>query len=246
MPSVLRLAGRMTLFAVSLGACGVPERIALPVPVPLTQGGTTVVAAGAGLTAEFGDGLLGQELFRTEQVSIGLMGAIGDRVGLTIATYSETGLNGESGEFVRGKVRLGPLAGPSSSVAVAVAYATTSRVSGDLQDEDVRAFDFAIPAEFLLSTSSDHRLDLSAYGSPRLIVERYDDHLNRAESLEATHWGILAGVHARVRHVHLFGELSLLHLGARTVRGVTLGSDWMAVPSIGMAIHLGPPHRWGR
>jgi len=246
MSSALCRTGRMALFALSLGACGFPERIALPVPVPLTQGGTTVMAAGAGLTAEFGDGLLGQELFRTELVSIGLMGAIGDRVGLTIATYSETGSNGEGGTFVRGKVRVGPLAGPSSSVAVAVAYATTSRVSGDLQDEEVRAFDVAIPAEFLLSASADHTLDFGAYAAPRLIVERYDDHLNRAESLDATHWGILAGIHARARHVHLFAELTLLHLGARTVRGMPLGPDWMAVPSIGLAIHLGPPHRWGR
>ena len=246
MPASYRSSGPALLLVLSVAACGVPERIALPIPVPQAQGGTTVVASGAGLTGEFGDGLLGQELYRTELVSAGLMGGIGDRVGLTIATYDETGSNGQSGTFVRGKVRVGPMLGPSSSVAVAIAYSESSRISGQLQDDDVRAFDVAFPAEFLLTTSADHRLDLGAYGAPRVIIERYDDHLNRAESLDATHWGVLAGIHARVRHLHLFGELSLLRLAARTVRGEALGADWMVVPSIGIAVHLGPPHRWGR
>ena len=242
----IRVSALSALLVLSVAGCGVPERIALPVPVPLTQGGTTVVAQGIGAAAEFGDGLLGQELFRSELFTVGLMGAVGDRVGVSVASYSETGSNGESGAFVRGKVRIGPLLGRSSSLAIGVGFATTSRVSGQLQDERVRVFDLAVPAEFLVASDADGVRDLSAYGSPRLMIERYDDNLDRAESLHTAHWGVLAGLHGRIGHVHLFGELNLLRLGARTVRGESFGSDWMVVPAIGVAVHVGPPHRWGR
>ena len=59
--------------AALLAGCEAPARIALPAPVPLTQGGTVVPAHGAGLGIDFGDGFLGQELMRTEILAVGLM-----------------------------------------------------------------------------------------------------------------------------------------------------------------------------
>ena len=74
----------------ALAGCGVPERIVLPMPIPLTQGGTVVPANGAGIGFDFGDGFLGQELMRTEMIAAGLLGGLGDRVGISVYTFSET------------------------------------------------------------------------------------------------------------------------------------------------------------
>ena len=238
-PALLVLAG-------TAAGCGVPERFALPVPIPLTQGATTVPAQGAGGLVEFGDGLGGQELLRTEVLAPGIVGAVGDRVSLSFHPFTETRGNQVDGVYLRAKVRAGPVFGPRSSVGVAFSVTASERSLGDVQDERVRSFDLAVPSELLLTSSDDQRLDLSGYLAPRIVVERYDDRLDPAQTLHTTHWGALAGLHGRLGHLHLFAELTLLHLAGRTVRGATLGSDWMAIPALGVALHFGPPHRWGR
>jgi hypothetical protein len=174
------------------------------------------------------------------------VGAVGDRVSFSVHPFTETRENELTGLYLRAKARIGPLLGPRSSVGIALAFTTSDRESGTVQDERVRTFDVAVPAEFLLSERDDHRADLSGYLSPRIVVERYDDRLDPAENLRTAHWGALAGLHGRLGHLHLFGELNLLHLAARTVRGVAYRSDWMVVPALGLTFHFGPPHRWGR
>lgn len=231
--------------AVVLAGCGVPERIVLPAPIPLTQGGTVVPANGAGFGLDFGDGFLGQELLRTEMLAGGLLGGIGDRVGLAIYSFSETRENDQGGTFIRGKVRAGPLVGPRSSVALAFAYATSSREAGSVQDERVTTLDFSVPAERYLSGDSAGRQEVSAYAGPRIVFERYEDRLDPGETLEATHAGLLAGLHGRTGRFHVFGELSLLHSPGRVVRGQSYESRWMVIPSLGVALHFGPAHRWG-
>jgi len=248
MRSFSRLPDRVTNFAVAafLAGCGVPERIPLPAPVPLTQGGTVVPAHGAGLGIDFGDGFLGQELLRTEILSVGLIGGLGDRVGVALYSFNETRQNDQGGTFIRMKVRAGPLLGPKSSVAAAFAYSTSSRVSGSLQDERVTTLDLAIPAEWLLAASADGWHELSAYLGPRIMFENYDDRLTPGESLEATHAGGLAGFHGRAGRFHLFGELNFLHFPGRIVRAQSYHSGWMVIPSVGIALHFGPSHRWGK
>lgn len=232
--------------AALLAGCEAPARIALPAPVPLTQGGTVVPAHGAGLGIDFGDGFLGQELMRTEILAVGLVGGLGDRVGAAFYNFNETQENDQGGTFIRMKVRAGPLLGPKTSVAAAFAFATSSRVSGDLQDERVTTLDLAVPAERLLAASADGWHELSGYLGPRIIFENYDDRLTPGESLEATHVGGLAGIHGRAGRFHLFGELNYLHLPGRVVRGQSYDGGWMVVPSVGVALHFGPSHRWGK
>jgi hypothetical protein len=248
MRSFYRPPDRVVTLAVAalVAGCGVSERIPLPAPVPLTQGGTVVPAHGAGIGIDFGDGFLGQELMRTEILSVGLIGGLGDRVGAALYSFNETRANDQGGTFIRMKVRAGPLLGPKSSVAAAFAFATSSRVSGDLQDERVTTLDLAVPAERLLAASADGRHELSAYLGPRIIFENYDDRLTPGESLEATHAGGLAGIHGRAGRFHLFGELNFLHFPGRIVRGQSYDGGWMVIPSVGFALHFGPSHRWGK
>ncbi len=238
---------RAALAAVAgaLTGCGVPERIILPVPISLTQGGTVVPANGAGFGFDFGDGFLGQELMRTEMFAGGLLGGIGDRVGLAVYSFSETRANNQGGTFIRGKVRAGPLLGPLSSVALAFAYALSSREAGSVQDERVTSLDFSVPAERMLWGDSAGRQDFSAYVGPRVVFENYEDRLDPRETLETTHAGLLVGIHGRTGRFHLFGELSLLHSPARVVRSQSYDGRWMVIPSLGMALHFGPAHRWG-
>ena len=229
-----------------LAGCGVPERIVLPVPIPLTQGGTVVPANGAGFGFDFGDGFLGQELLRTEMIAAGILGGIGDRVGISIYSFNETRDNNQGGTFIRGKVRAGPLLGPRSSVALAFAFATSKREVGGVQDERARTVDFSVPAERFLWGDSAGRQEVSAYAGPRIVFETYEDRLDPRETLEATHAGLLAGVHGRTGRFHVFGELNLLHSPGRSVRGQPYESRWMVIPSLGLALHFGPAHRWGR
>lgn len=240
--------GRPAVVAVSalLAGCGVPERIVLPAPIPLTQGGTVVPANGAGFGFDFGDGLLGQELLRTEMISAGILGGLGDRVGLSIYSFNETRENDQGGTVVRMKLRGGPLLGPKSSVALALAYASSSREAGTVQDERVTSVDLAIPAERLLAISRTRRQEVSAYAGPRVIFQKYEDRLDPGETLEATHAGLLVGLHGRASNFHLFGELSFMHLAGRVVRGQSYDAGWMVVPALGMAVHIGPVHRWGQ
>lgn len=232
--------------AALLVGCGVPERIVLPAPVPLTQGGTVVPANGGGVGFEFGDGFLGQELLRTEMIAAGLIGGIGDRVGIAVFGFNETRENDQGGTFVRLKVRAGPLLGPRTSVAVAGAFATSSREAGSVQDERVTTLDFTVPVERLLATNTTAQQELSAYAGPRIIFENYEDRLDPGETLEATHPGLLVGLHGRLSNFHLFGELNFLHLPGRTVRERAYEGGWIVIPSLGMAVHFGPVHRWGR
>lgn len=248
MPSLavsFRAARLLVVLAVAPG-CGVPERFALPVAIPLTQGGTAVPAHGGGGAIEFGDGLLGQELMRTEILSLGLLGGVADRFSFSFNSFTETRGNEMEGAFLRAKGRIGSVLGPESSVAVALAFSTSSRQVEPVQDERVTTVDFAVPAEFLLASSATRRQDVGGYVAPRVVFERYVDRLDESETLSAAHWGALAGVHARAGNVHLFGELNLLHVSGRTVRGETFEGGLMLIPAIGLAIHLGQAHRWGR
>ena len=236
----------LILLAGLLAGCGEPERIMLPAPIPLTQGGTVIPASGAGLGFDFGDGFLGQELLRTEMIAGGLLAGIGDRIGLSYFSFSETRENQQGGTFVRAKVRAGPLFGQRSSVALAFAYATSSRVAGSVQDERVTTLDVSVPAERLLTRDSNGSQELSAYAGPRLVFEHYEDRLDPRETLKATHAGVLAGLHARTGRFHVFGELSFLRSPGRVVRGQPYDAQWMVIPSVGLALHFGPAHRWDR
>ncbi|HEU4828395.1 MAG TPA: hypothetical protein VFT04_04295, partial [Gemmatimonadales bacterium] len=122
----------------------------------------------------------------------------------------------------------------------------SSRQAASVQDERVTSIDLAIPVERLLATSLNRRQEVSAYAGPRVIVQNYEDRLDPGETLEATHAGVLVGLHGRTSNFHLFGELSFMHLAARVVRGQSYDAAWMVVPSLGMAVHFGPVHRWGR
>jgi hypothetical protein len=242
----MRFRAGIVVLAAGSGACE-PTRFALPVPLALTQGATAVPARGFGGGIEFGDGFRGQELMRTEALSAGFTGGIGDRASVSVHHFFETrGEERVEGNILRAKVRAASLTGPASSIGVAISYTWTGRDAGSAQNERVRTVDLAVPAEWLVVSSPTAPRDLSMYAGPRMLFERYTDRLDPVENLNATLWGGVYGLHGRLGDFHLFAEASLIHVPARTVRGTPLASDWTLIPAFGASLYIGRSHDWGR
>lgn len=231
--------------AVGSFGCGGPVRRALPSPFPLVYGGVPVPAEGVGGSIEFGDGFRGQEQIRTEAVAAGLVVGIRDLIAVSLNTYSETQSNGLGGTFARLKIGVGRPFGPRSSLGVHLATAWTEEQADTVQDERLRSYDAAVPAEFLLWSNPRGPGKFSAYIGPRVVLERYTDRLNAAGSLNFSHWGILGGAHANVGILDLFAEANLAHVPVTRYRGQSYGGYWTVIPTVGLTLHAGRSHRWG-
>ena len=231
--------------AAASAACG-PTRLALPVPLAVTQGATAVPAQGVGGGLEFADAFGGQELARTEVLAAALTGGLRDRVSVSANYFSETRYDRVEGTILRAKVRAGSLTGPASNVGVVLSYTWTSREDGPAQNERVGTLDLAVPAEWLLATDRLAITDLSMYVGPRVLFERYTDLLDRAGDMNATLWGGVYGLHGRFRNIHIFAEASLVHSPGRTVRGTRFNGDWTVIPAFGLSLYYGRSHSWGR
>lgn len=248
LPRVAVSAGIFALAAVANTACA--ARLALPSPFPMTYGGTTIPARGVAGGLEFGDGLSGQEVERTEILSLNLGASVADRISVSGAIFGEkaafeTFSDEPSGSLWRIKARLGELFGPRSSVAAHVAIATIDRKILPAQDESVRTLDFSAPAEFLL-TEPVERFRGSVYAGPRLTFESYRDHLDQRQDAQHLYGGVLTGAHLSYGILHLFGEATLLYVPHASFHDVTYGGRLTVMPAVGVLLRIGPDHKWDR
>ncbi len=238
LPSVLTLA---LLFNASCA----PSRRALTAPLLLSEGATPVPAAGVGISVDAGDGLRGPELRRTEYFSFGLRAGVAERVSVSFNGFEDARQGGTSGAFVRAKLLLANPFGPRSSLGLHSAAIWAERVASDLQNDELRAFDLAVPLEFLLSPTEESGA-ISFFVGPRILFEDYTDNLNPSESVSAVIAGILGGVHLRLGHLHLFGESSVVYVPEASYMGQTNNGRLMVVPTGGIVFHIGSPYKWSK
>ena len=229
---------------VVFGGCADPSRRALPVPFPLTYGGTPVPAHGGGLSLEFGDGLRGQELERTELLGGGIFVGVNDVFNVALNGYEETRDRGLSGTTLRIKIRAGSPFGPQSSLGIHAAAVWTSRTTSE-QDEAVYAVDVALPIEFRLGRETGERNYFSVYVGPRAVFENYTDRREPIESMKVLHAGAVGGMHISIGVFHLFAEATAAYIPTNVYQGQTFGGHMTLVPATGAAIHFGRPYNWG-
>lgn len=230
----------------ALGACATYARVPLAVPLPTVGGARPATPQGLELVASFGDGVWGQEQERAEMVGGGLALAVADRVEIAFSSHQSTREvttgtgdrhNGEPTVALRGKMRLGDLLTDRVSVAVHAAYMNSSRVSGDVQDEAMTAWDVAIPVEFYPGGRGFVDYRWSLYAGPRLVSQSFEDRLAGAESTGSL-VALLIGGAARWRHFSLAGEVNF----ARTtpmIPGVpSADAGWIVLPVLGLRAML--------
>ena len=115
-----------------------------------------------------------------------------------------------------------------------------------LPREQLRVVDLAVPTEFLISQPPVHPWDtrFSVYLGPRVAIEHYDDLDNPDQSLAATYYGLLGGLHLTAGFFHLFAEATLTHVPQNQYQGQTYGDRWTVMPAIGMVFHVGRAYSW--
>jgi hypothetical protein len=233
---------------VTLGCVSCAARVALPLPYPLTYGGTTIPAKGVAGGLEFGDGLGGQERQRAEILNFNLGIGVADRISVSGAMYGRPGAfsimgHDPMGSLWRVKARLGELFEARSSVSVHVGLATVDRTSLPAQRESLRTVDVAVPAEFLLTDPAERR-KVSVYVGPRATRESYRDYLDPRQDVQDVYGGVLGGVHLADGVLHLFGEVTLLYVPENTFHNVTYGGRLTVMPAVGVLLRLGTDHKW--
>ncbi len=232
------------LVALTATACAEPVRRALPAPLTLTMGAVPVPANGVGRSFEFNDGFRGQELGRTEMIAGGLLAGRSDAFSLGIYAYGETREDGVGGTLLRLKVPLGRLA-PRNIVALHAATASTSRRSGDEQDEALTTVDVAVPVAFRVDSWQGDRKFIAVYLGPRLVYEHYADNRLPSETMNAVLPGALFGVHLGLAALHLFAEATLAYVPENRYQGRLYGGRMALMPALGAALQLGRSFRWG-
>lgn len=232
---------------VTLGCAScAPKRIALQSPFPLTYGGTTIPAKGVAGGVEFGDGLAGQEVDRTDTMNLNLSIGIADRVSVSVARYGEPPFlfsDEPFGSVWRVKVRLGELFGPRSSVSVHAGFATIDRKDLPAQQESLQTVDVAAPAEILLSDPAKQE-KASVYVGPRVTRESYRDHLDPQQDMQHVYAGVLGGMHFSLGFLHVFSEATLLYVPRNTFHNVTYGGRLTVMPEVGILLRVGQDHKW--
>ena len=193
--------------------------------------------------SEFGDGLRGQEVQRAEVLNLNLGIGVLDRVNVSTAAYGGNEESDSTGRLWRVKVRLGELFGSRSSVSVHVGLATTHRDDPPAQQESLRTFDVAVPAEILLTDPAQRRKG-SVFVGPRVTRESYRDDLDRRQDMHSIYAGVLGGAHLRYGVLHLFAESTLLYVPKSTLHNVTYGGRLTVMPAVGVLPRVGPDHKW--
>ena len=82
------------------------------------------------------------------------------------------------------------------------------------------------------------------YVGPRVTRELYIDNLDPAQSMRNVYVGALGGAHYRFGVLHLFGEMTALHVPTSVRNQVRYGGRWTVMPSVGVLIRLGTDHQW--
>jgi hypothetical protein len=230
-------------------ACYEPQtRLPLPAPFPVTGGATTVPGNGVGLSVELADGLRGPELERGELRGGGITIGTDDRVSLGYL-YQETS-DPDSGvtlhvgvKLGRLKVRMGQPFGARSEVAVYGAVGSSERTLDTLQDDRLHVWELAVPAEFLLSEPrSSPRA--SVFVGPRVVFERYEDHVRPDQSFNIVFPGALGGLHLVAGHLELFIESTLVYVPENSYLGARSGGRLTVMPALAAALRFGPAFRW--
>lgn len=233
--------GRAALPAILLivaGACTQSVRVPLAVPLPAVGGARPVAPQGIQLIAEFGDGVWGQEQERAEMRGVGIGFSVGDRGEMTWDEYNSTRAvtdsvgghhTGSLTRSVRGKVRLWDSPSGQVAVGVHVARLKARRTTGSVQDEELRAWDIAVPVEFYHFSGDSLPSRFRIYAAPRVVLQSFQDRQTQA-STNGTMFGGLGGISGRWRFVAVAGELNLLHRPAMESPGVTSTSGWIVLP----------------
>jgi hypothetical protein len=222
-------------------SCIESVRVPLAVPLPSVGGTRPATPQGIEFLGEFGDGVWGQEQERAEMAGGGIGFALQERVEVTTSTYTSTRSvrtesgddhTGESTSGFRGKMRIFDL-GARASLGVHVGHMSAQRDRTDVQNDELTAWDIALPLEFYPKgrTFADYRLGL--YIAPRLVAQRFEDRLTR-ESTKGRMVAALAGVAARWRYVALTGELNFARTPTMEFRDVTFPGGWILLPMGGI------------
>ncbi len=230
-------------------ACAEPRtRLPLPALFPVIGGATPVPGNGVGLSLELADGLRGPELGRGEVRGGGISAGAGDRASLGYL-YQETS-DAASGvtlhvgvKLGRFKVRVGQLFGVRSEVAVYGAIASSERARSGLQEDRLHTWEFALPAEFLV-TDPQASSRASLFVGPRVVFERYEDRLRPDQSFDTIFPGVVGGLHLALGHVELFVESTLAYVPRNSYLGVPSGSRLAVMPALSAAVRVGPAFRW--
>lgn len=213
-------------------------RVPLAVPLPAVGGARPAGPQGIHLLAEFGDGVWGQEQERAEMAGLGISVSFLDRGEATWSNYASTRQvrdstgNAHSGELTRsvlGKLRIWDFREGQVSVGVHVARMHGRRTQGRVQNEEITAWDVALPVE-LYRLPWNLGLDrMGVYAAPRVVLEAFYD--RQTEITRAgTMMGGLAGISGRWRYVALAGELNVLNRPSIDYQGVPSGSGWILLP----------------
>lgn len=236
-PGICRL-GLLGGLLFGLPGCIDDVRVPLAVPLPAVGGARPAAPQGIQLLAEFGDGVWGQEQERAEMAGIGLSLSILDRGEATWSEYwstrqvmDSTG-SAHSGELTRsvsGKLRLADLGGGQVSLGIHVARMQARRTVGLVQDEELTAWDIALPVELGRLPWAFQQDRLRVYAAPRVVLQDFQDRQTPV-SRQGAMMGGLAGVSGRWRHVAVAGELNVLHRPSMDYPGVRSGSGWIVLP----------------
>ena len=254
------------LLLASVACAAPPSRLPLPVPVPPIQGATPVPANGAGVTMDYGTGVLGPELARSGMFGtafgLGLRDAVSIWSGSARAVSRGSGRNARVSQL-RFKARFAKPFGWRSALAVYGGNSRGSRmVTGyvdtpppeyrlrldTLQNDVVQSWDLAMPLEILLDRRHD-AIRTSIFFGPRAIFARYDDRLRPDGTYRAVFPGAVGGVHASIDFsenagYEVFFEGTLVYVPRHTYTGQSFGGRLAAMPAMGMALRIAPHYRW--
>jgi hypothetical protein len=230
-------------------ACVEPRtRLPLPALFPVIGGATPVPGNGVGLSLELADGLRGPELGRGEVHGGGISAGVDDRASLGYL-YQETS-DAASGvtlhvgvKLWRLKMRVGQLFGVRSAVAVYGAIGSSERARDTLQDDRLRTWELALPAEFLV-TEPRASTRASLFVGPRIVFERYEDRVRPDQSFDTVFPGVVGGLHLALGHVELFVESTLAYVPRNSYLGVPSGGRLTVMPALSASVRLGPTFDW--
>lgn len=229
-------------------ACATYVRVPLAVPLPSVGGARPATPQGLQMIGEFGDGVWGQEQERAEMVGGGLGFSVRDRVEFSVVGYrptrevrSSSGSDtGDPTGGVRGKIRFGDFPGARMSIGVHVAYMGSSRERSDVQNEEMTAWDVALPVEFYPGGDGFVDYRWGVYAGPRLVSQSFHGRLTGVTT-EGTLAAALLGVVGRWRHFAATGELNIAHATPMTPGGANGPGDWILLPmgSVRLTIPVG-------
>jgi len=231
-----------TFLLLGTGACASFVRVPLAVPLSAVGGARPSTPQGLEFFVDFGDGVWGQEQERAEMIGSGIGFAVADRVELSASTHQSTrtvqdeygdSRRGETTRSGRGKVRFAKFAAERGSISLQAGFLTSSRASGDVQDDHLFAWDLALPVEYSLTPAAGEAPSgrWGLYAGPRLVFQTFEDRLAGVTESGTLAAGLL-GVAGRWRHFAISGELNVAHtsrLGAPA--GVGAG-DWLLLPGM--------------